>query len=260
MSAPWLKFYPSDWRSDPRLRLCSLEARGLWMELVCLMHEAEPYGHATMSGAPLTDRQLGALAGVSAKDAARLLGELDQAGVFSRTDGGVIFSRRMVRDGEKAAADKANGSKGGNPGLKRGVNPPDKPRGKGQDKAQKPEARSQSSDADASAHERDEADPDAQAWALAVVLLTRRAGLSERQARAFFGGLLKRQSVRASELYVALIHAEEAGTPDLQPYLTQAAQNLRTPRLIHDRGPRQSPGSDKLHAVAGAMRAAFGPG
>ena len=93
-----------------------------------------------------------------------------------------------------------------------------------------------SSDADASAQADDPPDPDTQAWSLAVDLLTKRGGLSEKQGRAFFGGLLKRHACKASELLVPLIHAEDAGTPDLQPYLTAAAQNLiRTPRLIHDR-------------------------
>ncbi|ANB33251.1 hypothetical protein M2324_003640 [Rhodovulum sulfidophilum] len=40
MSDPWLKFYTSDWRSDPGLRMCGLAARGLWVEMICLMHEA----------------------------------------------------------------------------------------------------------------------------------------------------------------------------------------------------------------------------
>ena len=42
---PWLKFYPRDWRGDQALRLVSLHARGLWIELLCVMHEATPYGH-----------------------------------------------------------------------------------------------------------------------------------------------------------------------------------------------------------------------
>jgi len=47
---PWMKFYPADWRSDPMLRLCSLAARGLWAEMICLMHEAEPYGSLLVNG------------------------------------------------------------------------------------------------------------------------------------------------------------------------------------------------------------------
>ncbi|OCX17608.1 hypothetical protein QV13_12695 [Mesorhizobium hungaricum] len=135
MSGPWMKFYPSDWRADPALRMCSMAARGLWIEMLCVMHEAEPRGHLLVNGNPVTERQLAALAGVSLKEAGALVGELEQAGVFSRDDNGTVYSRRMKCDEEKANQDKANGKRGGNPKLNRGVNPPDK--------AQKPEARNQ---------------------------------------------------------------------------------------------------------------------
>lgn len=130
MSGPWMKFYPSDWRADPALRMCSIAARGLWMEMLCLMHEAEPRGTLRVNGRPLTDRQIGTLAGC---DVGELLSELEEAGVFSRDDEGTIYSRRMMRDEAKAKEDKANGKRGGNPALKGGDNPPDK--------AQKPEAK-----------------------------------------------------------------------------------------------------------------------
>jgi hypothetical protein len=67
------------------------------------------------------------------------LSELETRRVFSRSETGAIYSRRMVRDRAKSELDKANGKKGGNPNLTKsdnyGVNPPDK--------AQKPEARGQ---------------------------------------------------------------------------------------------------------------------
>jgi hypothetical protein len=136
MSAPWLKFYPSDWRADPALRMCSIAARGLWMEMLCIMHEATPRGSLRINGRPVSDRQMATLAGVT--DVAPLFGELEDAGVFSREEDGTIYSRRMMRDEEKAAQDKANGKQGGNPTLKPGVNPPDK--------AQIPETRNQRSE------------------------------------------------------------------------------------------------------------------
>lgn len=135
MSSPWLKFYPSDWRADPALRMCSLAARGLWMEMLCLMHEAAPRGSLLINGRQVTEIQLATLAGASVREVASQLAQLEAAGVFSRDDSGTIFSRRMRRDDEKAERDKANGRAGGNPNIKRGVNPPDK--------AQKPEARNQ---------------------------------------------------------------------------------------------------------------------
>lgn len=135
MSNPWLKFYPSDWRADPALRMCSLAARGLWMEMLCIMHEADPRGSLVVNGKALNERQLAALSGSTLDELRILMSELEDAGVFSLDPDGTIYSRRIRRDVEKAAQDKANGGKGGNPTLKAGVNPPDK--------AQKPEARSQ---------------------------------------------------------------------------------------------------------------------
>jgi hypothetical protein len=139
MSAPWLKFYPSDWRADPALRMCSMAARGLWVEMLCLMHEAEPYGSLRVNKQPVNDKQLASLCGVSVKDVSKALEELETAGVFSRDDHGVVYSRRMVRDKANADRDKENGRGGGNPNLTKGVNPPDN----GVDKAHIPEPRIQ---------------------------------------------------------------------------------------------------------------------
>jgi hypothetical protein len=139
MSQPWMKFYPSDWRADPALRSCSMAARGLWMEMLCLMHEANPRGSLLINGQQVTGKQLASLCGTGLTETVRWLGELAGAGVFSRDENGTIYSRRIRRDDEKALRDKANGKGGGNPALTKGVNPPDK----GKDKAQKPEARDQ---------------------------------------------------------------------------------------------------------------------
>lgn len=140
MSGPWMKFYPSDWRADPKLRMCSIGARGLWVEMLCVMHEAEPYGYLLSNGNVVTSRQMAALAGISAGECMKFMLELASAGVYSIDDSKRIFSRRMVRDKEKAERDRLNGKGGGNPKLKGAVNEGVNP----QVKAQKPEARSQS--------------------------------------------------------------------------------------------------------------------
>lgn len=147
MSAPWMKFYPADWRADPKLRMCSIGARGLWVEMLCVMHEAEPYGYLLSNGNMVTSRQMAALAGISASECMKYMLELVSAGVYSIDENKTIYSRRMVRDKAKADRDSANGKGGGNPLLKKRVNPPVK----GQDKAQKPEARIQSQQASARA-------------------------------------------------------------------------------------------------------------
>jgi hypothetical protein len=145
MSDPWLKFYPTDWRADPRLRMCSLAARGLWIEMIALMHEATPYGHLLVSGHSPTDAQLAVLAGAPPAQVPELLGELEAAGVFSRTSALAIYSRKMTRMAKKAAVARKNGKSGGNPKLcsEREKPPSDNPPLKARDKPQKPEARSQ---------------------------------------------------------------------------------------------------------------------
>jgi hypothetical protein len=145
MKQPWVKFYTTDWRADPRLRMCSLAARGLWIELNCLMHEAIPYGHLLISGQCPTDAQLAVLVGAAPDEITALLGELEAAGVFSRTREGVIYSGKLSRMAKKAAMARNNGRKGGNPSLwSQRENPAsDKGKVKGWVKPQSPEARVQ---------------------------------------------------------------------------------------------------------------------
>lgn len=103
MSAhPWMKFYPRDWRGDQALRVVSLAARGLWMEMLCIMHEASPYGHLMVGNQPVEVGVLARLAGTSAEEVQALLVELQTARVFRRTRAGVIYSKRMTDDHKRS--------------------------------------------------------------------------------------------------------------------------------------------------------------
>lgn len=116
-ATPWMKFYPQDWRADEKLRLCSLAARGLWIEMLAIMHRSERYGQLLISGRVPTDAQLAVQVGASPEQVSSLLLELDGAGVFSRAASGAIYSRRMTRDYKKAEIARKNGKTGGNPRL-----------------------------------------------------------------------------------------------------------------------------------------------
>jgi len=145
MIDPWMKFYPQDWRADEKLRMCSLAARGLWLEMLAIMHRSERYGHLLVNGHVPTDAQLAILVGAPPSEVTALLADLDGAGVFSRSANGAIYSRRMTRDHKKAKKARENGKKGGNPSLGKGKGNPawDNPRLNGRVKTQIPEARSQ---------------------------------------------------------------------------------------------------------------------
>jgi hypothetical protein len=112
------RFYWSDWRGDPKLRMCSLAARGLWIEMLAFMAESEPRGHLLINGLSPSLSTLSKLLNTHHKTLKALLNELESHGVFSRRDNGVIYSRRMVRDEEKAAERRRCGALGGNPDLK----------------------------------------------------------------------------------------------------------------------------------------------
>lgn len=113
--APALQWYPGDWQRDTALRSCSLAARGLWVEMLNVMHDGAPRG--TMRAG---DRRLDSpdvisrMAGASpSEDVAALLAELESAGVYSREPDGTIYSRRMVRDTKLQEVRREAGSKGG---------------------------------------------------------------------------------------------------------------------------------------------------
>jgi len=95
---PSFQFYPGDWQRNAKLRMCSLAARGLWLEMMCIMHQAEPYGHLRIGPQLVTSEILARVLGISIEDILALLSELEQAGVFSRESDGTIVCRRMISD------------------------------------------------------------------------------------------------------------------------------------------------------------------
>jgi len=128
LKRPAFMFYPADWRKDPQLGACSHQARGLWFEIMLVMHECEPYGHASIDGRPIDDERLARLCRWPVKSFRRSLNELSSNGVFSRTADGTIYSRRMVRDEGKRGKAAEYGRRGGNPALLNpSLNPPINP-------------------------------------------------------------------------------------------------------------------------------------
>lgn len=44
MKLPAFQFYPGDWMKDPELSMCSPATRGIWIDLLCAMHELDRCG------------------------------------------------------------------------------------------------------------------------------------------------------------------------------------------------------------------------
>lgn len=205
MNDPWFKFYASDWRGDAGLRQCSYAARGLWIDLLSIMHEANPYGFLLVNGKQQDARRIAAMLGGTERQVSALLAELEAAGVFSRDEDGTIFSRRMLKDKAKAERDRANGQRGGNPDLvgtkenrvkpdgPDGVNPPLNEKDNGCLKAHIPDTRSQIESIQPTADAVPAPWPDARAelWGVGLPILRGLTGKPEGPSRAMLGRLLK---------------------------------------------------------------------
>jgi len=105
---PSLQFYPDDWISDSSLTMCSLEAQGAWIKLLCHMFRSPERGVLLNANGMRIDADgVARLLAVGVQDAERILCELDTAGVYSKRDDGAIYNRRMYRD-ECARRAKSN--------------------------------------------------------------------------------------------------------------------------------------------------------
>jgi len=124
-----------------------MAARGLWIELIAIAHQAAPYGHVLVNGRQPDAPTLARMCGCGPAEFDALIAELESNGVFSRRRDGVIYSRRMVQDEKRRAHAAKIGKKGGNPTLDKTKtipaqdNPPDKREVKPPDKPQRPETR-----------------------------------------------------------------------------------------------------------------------
>jgi hypothetical protein len=117
MKRPSFQFYPSDWLRDTALRSCSTGARGLWIDMICFMHEGSPYGYLKVADKVILPSNLARMVGETMEVVEGWLNELKEAGVYD-TDNGAIFSRRMIRDEELRQKRAEGGKLGGNPNLK----------------------------------------------------------------------------------------------------------------------------------------------
>jgi DNA-binding Lrp family transcriptional regulator len=100
MRLPSFQFYPGDWlRND--ISGCSLEAQGLWLRMMMMMHDAEIYGELSLNNKQLPDSFIAKKCGISPRKYREILKELESFSVINRTKEGIIYSGRMKRDEAK---------------------------------------------------------------------------------------------------------------------------------------------------------------
>ena len=115
---PAIQFYPGDWRKDPGVQALSFHDRGVWFEIILLMHESDERGKLLLNGKPMPEQALARLLGLDNQNLTNTLTTLLDFGVASRCEEtGAIMCRRMLRDENLRNIRKEAGSKGGNPVL-----------------------------------------------------------------------------------------------------------------------------------------------
>ena len=81
MKRPSFQFYPGDWQANSKLRRCTHEEKGIWIDVMCLLHDQEEYGVVRW---PLKD-----IAHVVGSTVAKLRG-LVEKGVLKGADAGEL--------------------------------------------------------------------------------------------------------------------------------------------------------------------------
>lgn len=120
IALPWFKCDAEYMLSEIGLRECSLAARGLYFDLLCLMHKGQPYGHLARSGKPLTMVQVAKGIGCHTRDVTKLIPQLCDSGVLQQLESGLLWSPYLVAKAVQREEARANGRRGGNPRLKVG--------------------------------------------------------------------------------------------------------------------------------------------
>lgn len=112
---PYLALYVKDWLGDPALRSCSLASRGLWVDMLCYMHDSPERGKLKLKKEVSVrteieqkkncvdlllkhSESLSRMVGGEKGEIHTCLIELFEAEVYSLDEDGSLISRRMIRD------------------------------------------------------------------------------------------------------------------------------------------------------------------
>ncbi len=117
---PYIPLYVGDWLKDPKLSLCSPATRGVWIDLICSLHELGQGGKITANA-----QQLARLCRSSDADIHAALKELqttDAADVYERDGVYTVVCRRMrkaadLSEKRQQAGSKAHSNREANPDI-----------------------------------------------------------------------------------------------------------------------------------------------
>jgi DNA-binding transcriptional regulator GbsR (MarR family) len=96
---PAIQFYPGDWRKDLGVQSLSYQDRGIWFEMLLLMHESEVRGKLLLGGKPMSEDTLAGILHLPKSTLSQTVETLIERGVTEREKRtGALINRRMLRD------------------------------------------------------------------------------------------------------------------------------------------------------------------
>lgn len=114
---PSFQFYPADWMKDPALKLCSHNAKGIWMDLICIAFEMPTKGVFLISKKPISEIKLLQMLNGNEKSKKSGFQELKRHGVIKRNKDNVFYCKRLYNDMRLSEIRREVGKLGGNPDL-----------------------------------------------------------------------------------------------------------------------------------------------
>lgn len=111
-------FYPQDWMSDSRLRLCSAGARGLWIDIMCLMYLSSERGYLLIDDTVLDEKMLQKTLGYDAQEFDVFFTELIKYKIIKKDEKNRYFCKTMVNAQQLSEKRSTSGKLGGNPNLR----------------------------------------------------------------------------------------------------------------------------------------------
>jgi hypothetical protein len=109
---PYIPFYTGDWLKDANVQSLDYFEQGVWMKLLCFMHQSEKRGKLSLNGKPMNVRNISKLLGLDIEKTEYCIGELLDSGTMSVDNEGFYVCRRMVKEQELSEVRKEAGKLG----------------------------------------------------------------------------------------------------------------------------------------------------
>ena len=117
---PYIKFFPKDWLSDDKLKECCAESHGVYINLMCIMHQSQEYGVILLKQKHKQNskqiqnfaKQLAKQLPFDVAEIERGITELVEEGVLQIEDDR-LSQKRMIKDAYLSDVRASAGSEGG---------------------------------------------------------------------------------------------------------------------------------------------------